>query len=38
MHPADRFVLFQGIETAIFVGLAVLLVVAGILLVRRRSA
>jgi hypothetical protein len=38
MHPADRFVLFQGIETAIFVALAVILVVVGILLVRRRSA
>jgi hypothetical protein len=38
MHQADRFVLFQGIETAIFAALAIILVVIGILLVRRRSA
>jgi hypothetical protein len=35
-HPADRFWLFQSIETALFVALAVLLLLAAIHLVRRR--
>jgi transposase len=35
-HPADRFWLFQGIETAVFVALAVLLLLAAIHLIRRR--
>jgi hypothetical protein len=35
-HPADRFWLFQGIETALFVALAVLLLLAAIHLIRRR--
>jgi hypothetical protein len=35
-HPADRFWLFQGIETAIFVALAVLLLLAAVHWVRRR--
>jgi hypothetical protein len=35
-HPADRFWLFQGIETALFVALAVLLLAAAIHLIRRR--
>ena len=37
-QPADRFWLFQGIETALFVALAVLLVLAAVHLVRRRIA
>jgi hypothetical protein len=37
-QPADRFWLFQGIETALFVALAVLLVLVAIRLVRRRVA
>jgi hypothetical protein len=36
VHPADRFWLFQGIETALFVALAVLLLLAAIHVVRRR--
>jgi ABC-2 family transporter protein len=36
IHPADRFWLFQGIETALFVALAMLLLLAAIHLVRRR--
>jgi len=35
-HPAERFWLFQGIETALFVALAVLLLVAAVHWVRRR--
>jgi hypothetical protein len=35
-HPADRFWLFQGIETALFVALAVLLLLAAIRVIRRR--
>ena len=35
-HPADRFWLFQGIETAAFIALAVLLLMAAIHLIRRR--
>jgi ABC-2 family transporter protein len=35
-HPADRFWLFQGIETALFVALVVLLLLAAIHLIRRR--
>jgi hypothetical protein len=35
-HPADRFWLFQSIETAVFVALAVLLLLAAIHLIRRR--
>jgi ABC-type hemin transport system ATPase subunit len=35
-HPADRFWLFQGIETALFVALAVLLLLASVHWVRRR--
>ena len=37
-HPADRFVTFQGIETAIFVALAVALVIATVYWVRRHVA
>jgi ABC-2 family transporter protein len=36
VHPADRYWLFQGIETALFVALAVLLLAAAIYLIRRR--
>jgi hypothetical protein len=35
-HPADRFWLFQGIETALFVALAMLLLLAAMHWVRRR--
>ena len=35
-HPADLFWLFQGIETALFVALAVLLLLAAIHVIRRR--
>jgi len=35
-HPAERFWLFQGIETALFVALAVLLLLAAVYWVRRR--
>lgn len=35
-HPADRFWLFQGIETAIFVGMAVVLLAIAIWWVTRR--
>jgi hypothetical protein len=35
-HPADRYWLFQGIETALFVVLAVLLLLAAVHWVRRR--
>jgi ABC-2 family transporter protein len=35
-HPAERFWLFQGIETALFVALAALLLLAAIHWVRRR--
>jgi hypothetical protein len=35
-HPADRYWLFQGIETALFVALALLLLAAAIHLIRRR--
>ena len=38
IHPADRFWLFQGIETALFVALAVLLLLAALHWVRRRIA
>jgi hypothetical protein len=37
-QPADRFWLFQGIETALFVLLAVVLLLAAVRLVRRRVA
>jgi hypothetical protein len=37
-QPADRFWLFQGIETALFVALAVVLVLVAIHLIRRRTA
>ena len=37
-QPADRFWLFQGIETALFVALALLLVLVAVRLVRRRIA
>jgi ABC-2 family transporter protein len=37
-HPADRYWLIQGIETALFVALAVLLLVAAIHVIRRRVA
>ena len=37
-QPADRFWLFQGIETALFVALAVVLVLVAVRLVRRRIA
>jgi hypothetical protein len=37
-HPADRFWLFQGIETALFVALAALLLLAAVHWVRRRIA
>jgi hypothetical protein len=37
-QPADRFWLFQGIETALFVALAAVLVLAAVHLVRRRLA
>jgi hypothetical protein len=36
IHPADRYWLFQGIETALFVALAVLLLLAAVHWVRRR--
>ena len=36
--PAERFWLFQGIETALFVALAVLLLLAAVHWVRRRSS
>jgi ABC-2 family transporter protein len=35
-HPADRYWIFQGIETALFVALAVLLLLAAVHWVRRR--
>ena len=35
-HPADRYWLFQGIETALFVALAALLLLAAVHWVRRR--
>jgi hypothetical protein len=37
-QPADRFWLFQGIETALFVALALALVLVAVRLVRRRLA
>lgn len=37
-QPADRFWLFQGIETALFVALAVVLVLVAVRLIRRRTA
>jgi hypothetical protein len=37
-HPAGRYWLFQGIETALFVALAVLLLLAAVHWVRRRIA
>jgi hypothetical protein len=37
-HPADRFVIFQGIETAIFLLVAIGLIVATVYWVRRRVA
>ena len=37
-QPADRFWLFQGIETALFVALAVVLVLVAVHLIRRRTA
>jgi hypothetical protein len=37
-QPADRYWLFQGIETAVFVVLAVLLLLVAVRLVRRRLA
>jgi hypothetical protein len=37
-QPADRFWLFQGIETALFVALAVVMVLVAVRLVRRRIA
>ena len=37
-QPADRFWLFQGIETALFVALALVLVLVAVRLVRRRLA
>jgi hypothetical protein len=37
-HPADRFVVFQGIETAIFIAVAVALVLATVCWIRRRVA
>ena len=37
-QPADRFWLFQGIETALFVALAFVLLVLAVHLVRRRIA
>ena len=37
-QPADRFWLFQGIETALFVLLAVALLLLAVRLVRRRVA
>ena len=37
-QPADRFWTFQGIESAIFVGLALLAIGAAVVLLRRRSA
>jgi hypothetical protein len=37
-QPADRFWLFQGIETALFVALAVVLLLVAVRLVRRRIA
>jgi hypothetical protein len=38
IHPVDRFWLFQGIETAVFVALSVALLLAAIHWVRRRIA
>jgi hypothetical protein len=35
-HPGDRYWVFQGIETALFVALAVLLLLAAVRWVRRR--
>jgi hypothetical protein len=35
-HPADRFVIFQGIETAIFIAVAVVLVLMTLYWVRQR--
>jgi hypothetical protein len=35
-HPADRFWLFQGIETALFVAAAALLLLAAVHVIRRR--
>ena len=37
-QPADRFWLFQGIETVLFVVLAAVLLVLAVRLVRRRIA
>ena len=37
-QPADRFWLFQGIETALFVAPAVVLVLVAVRLIRRRTA
>ena len=37
-QPADRFWLFQGIETALFVALTIVLVLVAIHLIRRRTA
>jgi len=37
-QPADRFWLFQGIETALFVALTVVLLVLAVHMVRRRIA
>jgi hypothetical protein len=37
-HPADRFWLFQGIEAALFVALAVILLLAAVHWVRRRAS
>jgi hypothetical protein len=37
-HPADRYWLFQGIETALFVVLAVVMLAVAVHLVRRRLA
>jgi hypothetical protein len=37
-QPADRFWLFQGIDTALFAALAVALVLVAVRLVRRRVA
>ena len=37
-HPAGRYWLFQGIETALFVALAVVLILLAIHLIRRRTA
>jgi hypothetical protein len=37
-HPADRYWLFQSVETALFVALAVVLLVAAVHVIRRRIA